>query len=118
MKIIKNNLLFYKCYSCKKIKSTSEFYKNKSYRCKLCFKEHYKKNKKKLNTYYQKNKEIIKKRYEKNKSKISKYYYENSEKIKKRVYDWKQENKDKVRVYKLKEKLRSSSDIKKKSSLW
>ena len=107
MKITKNNKLFYKCYSCKKIKSTSEFYKNKSYRCKLCFKEHYKKNK-----------EIIKKRYEKNKSKISKYYYENSEKIKKRVYDWKQKNKDKVRVYKLKEKLRSSSDIKKKSSLW
>lgn len=118
MKIIKQNKLFYKCFTCKKVKNISEFYKNKSSRCKLCFKADYENKKGKSETYYQKNKEKIKEKYQQNKFEISKYYFENSEKIKKRVYDWKQRNKDKVRVYKLKEKMRSDNDIKKKTSLW
>ena len=118
MRIIKNNTLFYKCFTCKKIKDPSKFYKNKSYRCKLCFKEFYKINKENKLTYYQKNKGKILKKYRENKLKLSQYYFDNSDKIKKRVYEWKLNNKDKVRRYKRKARLRSSSDIRQKTTLW
>ena len=117
MKIIKDNKIFYKCFTCKKIKKKEFFYKYKNSRCKECCKILYKENKAKNETYYIKNKEKIKKYYEDNKVNFREYYIKNIDKYKLRAKEWKERNPDKVRSQKRKERLKSF-EYKPKKELW
>ena len=114
MKILKSNKVFYKCFTCKKIKLPQFFYVGHTSKCKECRKIDYENNKSTRKIYYLKNKEKIKKYYEENKDKL---YTAKSDMIKIRTKIWKKNNQDKVRKYKRKEKLREASDIG-KNSLW
>ena len=114
MKIIKSYKVFYKCFTCKKIKLPKFFYVGHTSKCKECIKNDYKNNKSTRKTYYLKNKEKIKKYYEENKDRL---YTTKSDKIKMRTKIWKKNNPDKVRKYKRKEHLREARDIG-KNSLW